>query len=92
MHRLRSKSTILRFRVAALLLCLKCVLIPASVAVLAYSIVIHDDELTLWSMGLILLTTLMGILQWLIAARTGCPLCLTPVLAVKKCTKHRHAR
>lgn len=92
MHRLRSKSTIYRFRVAALLLCLKCILMPACGILLIYSIIIHDDELTLWSMGLIILTTLMVILQWLIAARTSCPLCLTPVLAVKNCMKHRHAR
>ncbi len=92
MHRLRSKSTIYRFRVAALLLCLKCILMPACGVILIYSIIIHDDELTLWAMGLIILTTLMVILQWLIAARTSCPLCLTPVLAVKNCMKHRHAR
>ena len=65
---------------------------PLSGAILIYSIVIHDDELTLWAMGLVLLTTLTVILQWLIASRTCCPLCLTPVLAAKNCAKHRHAR
>lgn len=92
MHRLRSKSAIYRFRLAALLLCGKCLLAPFSVGLLLYSVIIHDTELTLMSMGLILLTVLVTVLQWLVAARTSCPLCMTPVLAKKKCAKHRNAR
>ena len=38
------------------------------------------------------LTVLTAILQWLIATRTGCPLCMTPVLAKKQCVTHRNAR
>lgn len=92
MHRLRSKSSILRFRTAALLVSAKCLLIPITSITLIYSLVIHDDELTVISMGVLLLTFLVTILQWLVALRTNCPLCMTPVLANKGCTKHRHAR
>jgi putative copper export protein len=92
MHRLRSRSTIHRLRFAALLICAKCVMIPVSGVLLAYSIVVHDDELTMIAMGLVLLTMVVVFLQWLVAARTACPLCLTPVLAKKDCMKHRHAR
>lgn len=92
MHRLRSKSTIYRFRFAAVLVCIKCVMVPVSGALLAYSIIIHDDPLTILSMELIAVTLAVSILQCLIAARTSCPLCMTPVLAKKGCTKHRHAR
>jgi hypothetical protein len=92
MHRLRSKSAIHRFRFAAVLLCAKCLLVPITAILLLYSVFINDRELILIGMGLILLIALVVILQWLIAARTGCPLCLTPVLAKKGCMKHRHAR
>jgi hypothetical protein len=92
MHRLRSKSAIHRFRFAAMLFCAKCVMIPISGVLLTYSIIIHDDQLTILSMELVLLTVVVAFLQWLIAARTSCPLCMTPVLAKKGCTKHRQAR
>ena len=92
MHRLRSKSAIHRFRFAAVLLCAKCVLVPFTLCLLLYSVIMNDRELIFISMGLLLLIGLVVILQWLIAARTGCPLCLTPVLAKKGCMKHRHAR
>ena len=92
MHRLRSKSAILRLRIASLLICAKCLLVPLSASLLIYSIMVHDDGLTLISLGIILLTALVVILQWLIAARTNCPLCMTAVLAQKGCTKHRNAR
>lgn len=92
MHRLRSKSSIYRFRLAALLLCVKCVLVPASLAMLGYSLFTHSNQLALISMGLVLVAALLAILQWIAAARTGCPLCSTPVLAKKRCMKHRHAR
>lgn len=92
MHRLRSKSAIYRLRFAALLLCAKCVLVPVAGGVLLYSLVVHDMKLTLIAMGLILLAVVVVIFQWLVSARTSCPLCMTPVLAKKSCTKHRHAR
>ena len=59
---------------------------------LIYAFIISDQELILIALGLILLTVLLVILQWLIAARTNCPLCMTAVLANKRCMKHRNAR
>jgi hypothetical protein len=92
MHHLRSKSAIHRFRCAAFLLCAKCLLTPLAVGLLIYSFILSDQELMLIAMGLILLVVLVVILQWLIGARTNCPLCMTAVLANKRCVKHRNAR
>lgn len=92
MHRFQSKSTILRFRLTALLLVLKCAMVPLVGGVLVYSFIENDHELAIVALGLGFTTVLMGILQWLLAARTRCPLCMTPVLASKGCSKHRHAR
>jgi hypothetical protein len=92
MHRLSSKSTVYRFRVAALLLCTRSVLALACVSVLAYSVFVSDRELTVIGIGLGMITVLAVMLQWMLAARTRCPLCLTPVLANKECAKHRNAR
>ena len=34
----------------------------------------------------------LAILQLLVASRARCPLCLTPVLAAKTCSRHRNAK
>ena len=92
MHYFRSELAIWRLRIAALLVCGKCLLAPVSLLTLAYSLVIRDHELTIMAGGMVLLTLLFVILQWLVSQRTQCPLCMTPVLATKGCAKHRHAK
>ncbi|MES2920848.1 MAG: hypothetical protein V4819_04850 [Verrucomicrobiota bacterium] len=92
MHRFPSKSTISRFKFVAFLLCFRCVAVPAVVGMLVYSFIEGDQDLTIIALGLGLACVLMSIIQWLLAARTRCPLCLTPVLASNGCSKHRHAR
>jgi hypothetical protein len=92
MHRLPSDSAVRRIRLAALLLAGKCPVTAAGAGVLAYSITINDRNLAVIGAGLFLLTGLMVLLQWLIAVRANCPLCMTPVLGNKKCAKHRSAR
>lgn len=92
MHRFHSKSTILRFRFAALLLCLQCLLVPLAAGVLMHAIIIGDRQRTFIAIGLGALAILVVILQWLVAARARCPLCMTSVMATKGCAKHRNAR
>ncbi|MDP3851613.1 MAG: hypothetical protein Q8Q59_13990 [Luteolibacter sp.] len=92
MHRLPTKSVVHRLRVAALLLLSIYLLAPATAAVMFHSIMDRDMELTWFGVGLIALTLLVMILQWLVSQRTNCPLCMTPVLATRKCEKHRNAR
>lgn len=59
---------------------------------LVYSVTINDKELTVISIGMAALAGLIVFFQWIIAQRTNCPLCITPVLADKDCSKNRHAR
>jgi hypothetical protein len=92
MHRFQSKSTIVRLRFAALFLCIKWILIPTTAGILLYSLIERDNQLTLVAMGLGLAAVFVVILEWILAARTRCPLCLTPVLATKRCSKHRNAK
>jgi hypothetical protein len=57
-----------------------------------YSAIIHD-HVPVWSaVILIAFTAMVILLQWIMASRTNCPLCVTPVLANKSCSKNRHAR
>lgn len=92
MHRLRSRTAIFRLRLAALLTGAKCLLVPIGISLLIYSIIRHDDQLTLIALGVIVVSAVAAVLQWILAARTSCPLCMTPVLAHKGCTKHRNSR
>ena len=92
MHRLRTKSAIHRFRLAAFLLCAKCLLTPLTGGFLVYSIILGDRVMTLYALGAIALTLLVVLFECLLATRTHCPLCITPVLARKGCTKNRRAR
>lgn len=92
MHCFQSNSTIVRFRVVSLLLTLNCLLIPVVAGLLIYSLIADDRQLILVAMGLGSAAIVVGVLQWMLATRTRCPLCMTPVLASKSCSKHRHAR
>jgi hypothetical protein len=92
MHSLRSKSAIQRFRLAAFLFCTKVMLVPACAGFLVYSIAVHDQSLTLQALFATGFLVSAVILQWLLSQRTNCPLCITPVLATKNCSKSRHAR
>ena len=71
---------------------MKCLMTPVVAGMLIYSVMTDDLNLTKISVGLVILTVLVAMLQWLLAARTRCPLCMTPVLAATGCSKHRSAR
>ncbi len=92
MHRLPSQSIVNRFRVASLLLLAKWLLVPAALATLSWAVLHRDKSMTTISGGIALVIVIVTIIQWLIANRTRCPLCLTPSLAKKNCSKHRNAR
>lgn len=92
MHRFRSKAVLLRFQITALLLCIKWLLIPATLALLLYSFLVADHDLTNIALLLGALVISITILQRLLAAKARCPLCMTEVLSVKGCAKHRGAR
>lgn len=63
MHRLKSTSTIYRFRFAALLLCAKYVLFVIVGVFMIHAMIDSDPELVLVGVDLIGLTVLVAILQ-----------------------------
>ncbi len=92
MHRLPSTSAVVRFRLAALLLVIAWLLAPAAIAVLGYSVFIHDRDLALIGAALGGGALIVAIFQFIVAAKARCPLCMTPSLANKACSKHRNSR
>lgn len=92
MHRLRSPSTVRRFRIAALFLCVKVLLGVASVGLLIYGYCVHNRDWMICALFGMLVAFLTALALWLISERTNCPLCMTPVLARKACSRHAKAR
>jgi hypothetical protein len=81
-----------RFRLAAILLCLRYVGPPIVVYFLISSFFKDDQEKVIIAAAVGGGLVLSAPIQWLIAQRTRCPLCLTPVLSEKSCSKHRQAK
>ncbi len=92
MHRFHSKSVIARFKIASVLICVKCLLVPAAAFVLGYGLFMNEHLLIFTGLGMAGGVVFLAIAGWIVAARTRCPLCMTPVLAGQRCSKHRKAR
>lgn len=92
MHHLRSASAVLHFRFAAFLLFLICLLAPVAAGLLVQSMWLGNFDLTMAGSGVAVVSLLLVIPLWTQGYHTNCPLCLTPVLAPKGCTKHHDAR
>ncbi len=81
-----------RLRFAALLLCLRYLLPVAALVMLIQSILTDDQQLAIMAILTGVLAILIFIFQCILANRALCPLCMTPVLASKACSKHRNAK
>ena len=92
MHHPRSTSEILRFRFAAFMLLGNYLIAFLIIGLLAQSTLTYNFDLILIGLAFVILFFVLLVIQWIVASRTGCPLCRTPVLAPKSCIKHRRAR
>lgn len=92
MHRPRSTSEIWRFRLAAFMLLGTYLLAFPIFGLLARATLTDNFELTLVGLALVIPTLVLLVIQWIVAAQTGCPLCRTPILAPRSCNKHRRAK
>ena len=92
MHHPRHAHTIRSLWIAAFMLCLKRLVIAGVVVAFLTSFVTDDRRMSLVGLGLIGLTVLLTVLQWIFASGARCSLCMMPVLSRKGCSKHRHAK
>jgi len=92
MHRLPSQYAVNRFKAAAWLLAIKWLLVSASVLVIAYALFVFDTWLAIMGLGVFVFCGVIAIIQWLVAARARCPLCLTQPVTVRGCATNRNAK
>lgn len=91
-HYLYNKKIVTRFRLAALLLLLNRLLIPASLGLLVYSLLLEARDLAHLSLGLVALSVFIAISQSITASRVRCPLCIGFPLSISSCVKNASAR
>jgi hypothetical protein len=92
MHRLPSAHSIIRFRLASVLLVILALLAPPTIGILAYAFFFIDREMFFIALCLIGVAVLAALLQWGLTSRARCPLCHIRALAGNRCSKHRAAR
>jgi hypothetical protein len=92
MHRLPSRSALVRFRLAAWFFVVAVILLAGSLGYLAYSVFLGHKQHILIASGLLAAGVFCLIFQWISASRARCPLCLTPSMAKKNCSKNRNAQ
>jgi predicted membrane-bound spermidine synthase len=91
-HHPKSINAVIRLRLAAVLFAGNCVFAVVAAGLLVHSLMIHNRGMMMIGSGVAVLVFILIIVQWIAAMGSGCPLCRTPVLAPKRCVKHRKAR
>lgn len=85
-------TAVIRFRLAAFLLIANFMFAIIAAVFLFRSVVELDQRLTMIGLGYLAVVLIAVVTQWVVASGAFCPLCRTPVLAPKLCTKHRRAQ
>lgn len=92
MHRLRTYSSVIRFRLAALFWLAASVLMLSGLGLMGWGIYTGERQWIQYGAIALAVVVPVVILQWASAARAFCPLCMVPSLARKSCQKNRKAR
>lgn len=92
MHKLPNRSSIIRFRISAALVCLKTLLILATFAVYGWSFATHDRQLAMYGLLLAGSVVLLYPIRQVIAESCKCPLCRVAVLSPRGCSKNTKAK
>lgn len=91
-HRPRTPQIASSMRLAAWLFCLTCLALAAAAGLLGHAVQTITSRPAYLALGLLGLACVCALLQYHLARRVRCPLCLVPPLVPKGCSKSRHAR
>jgi hypothetical protein len=93
MHCLPNQTVVKRFRATAFLIILKWLLVPGSLALFAYALLLSRRDLGNLSIGLFGFAGFVSISHLMMGARARCPLCLVSSFShiqVSKSTRAKH--
>lgn len=91
MHRLPSRTTVLRFRISAIFLWLAVLAFPGGLVLLVLGMVYAEKADVIAGALVVGAGLILYIVQWFVSVRGRCPLCMTPPLHPKKCQKNHRA-
>ena len=92
MYHLRSRYAVICFKLAAWILFINWLMIPAAFITLLGAWINIDKQLAWIAISLFGASALAGVIQWGLATLARCPLCLTLPIAHRICSKHRKAK
>jgi hypothetical protein len=92
MHKLPNKSMVMRYRLVAILICLKWLLIVSLIGIFAYSFFVRDRELIIIGIQLAAVAGILSLVRALYAPTCKCPLCRVPLLSGQSCSKNTKAK
>lgn len=92
MHKLPNKSMVMRYRLVAILICLKWLLVFSLIGIFAYSFFIKDRELMIIGIKLAAVAGIVFLVRVLYAPTCKCPLCKVPLLSGQSCSRNMKAK
>lgn len=92
MHKLPNKSMVMRYRLVAILICLKWLLIVSLIGFFAYSFFVKDRELIIIGSKLAAVAGILFLVSVLYAPTCKCPLCRVSLLSGQSCSKSMKAK
>lgn len=92
MHKLPNRSIVMRYRLVALMICLKWLLVIALIGILCYSFFIKDRELIIIGIKLAAVAAIVFLVRLIYAPSCQCPLCRVPLLSGQSCSKNVKAK
>lgn len=92
MHKLPNKSMVMRYRLVAILICLKWLLIVSLIGIFAYSFFIKDRDLIIIGIKLAAVAGILFLVRALYSSTCKCPLCRVPMLSGQSCSRNIKAK
>ena len=91
MHRFPTQSSVFRCRFAALLFIFRWLSPVVGFPILVWAMAVDDLEWFMIGLVVVVALPVVIVVQWIVASRVRCPLCLTPPLLDRRCSKNQKA-
>ena len=92
MHQFFSRAAVIRFKLASWLLVLLWLLVPATLGLLIYTLLLDDTKFKDLLLGLNIATVAAVIIHWPLSAHVRCPICLGQAISQSGGSKNRKAK
>ncbi len=92
MHKLQSHTTIIRYRLISCFFLIRIFLSLVALPLAAYGLFTDHRQLVIAGLATVFFAVVVRVLEWSLAGKVRCPLCMTPVMRNMGCSRHRRAR